>query len=191
MDYYNKYLKYKEKYLLAKQKGGGDSIEYWLIKTKLLLEQNDTIDTILQKDIRKYISNVDPPPVVSYHNLIVNNYNDIIYGCEVFKYYITYKDSDEAKIKKIPFDLTYIKDKYPLDKTPYTDIHINIGTKFIQSYYKSVDINAIINTYLQNSNGFINTYLQNLKEALKYLVIKKQHSHQEKRLNMNTILVNY
>jgi hypothetical protein len=91
----------------------------------------------------------------------------------VFKYYITYKDSDEAKIKKIPFDLTYIKDKYPLDKTPYTDIHINIGTKFIQSYYKSVDINAIINTYLQNSNAIIKTYSENLKEALKYLVIKK------------------
>jgi hypothetical protein len=191
MDYYNKYLKYKEKYLLAKQKGGGnsgDSIEYWLIKTKLSLDPKDTIHTILQKDIRTYISDAVPPPVVIDENLITNNYNDIrtyisnavppplviyidlitnyyndiIHGCEVFKYYIKYKDSDEAIIEKIPFDLTYIKDTYPSDKTPYTDMHINIGTKFIQSYYKSVNINAIINTYSENS-----------KEALKYLVIKK------------------
>ena len=188
MDYYNKYLKYKEKYLLAKQKGGGYNIEYWLIKTNLSPTMYDTIETILQKDIRTYISDVVSPPVVNYHTLITTKYNDIIRGCELFKYYPEYnkyikelqtkageqinndKDikilknaSDKAISEKNPFDLTYIKNKYPtLDITPYTDMHINIGKKFIDSCDK-----------YDNIKDFISKPYTHPIEALTYLLIKK------------------
>ncbi len=67
------------------------------------------------------------------------------------------KASDEAIITQNPFDLTYITNKYTSDKTLYTDMHINIGTKFILS--------------CDNSDGFTP-----LVEDLKYLWIKKTTS---------------
>lgn len=160
MDYYNKYIKYKTKYLNLKQKGGA-KVKYVL----LAYFDKDSIGNILKNTYQEVMSKIDSKYIdTTWNNSVPLSHTTIVYGPEV---------SDELpEYPLISLEELYPKFEEKYNKTIIDDLifegvslFISINRIVIKAEFKSNKLNEI-REYLFKCSDLMKEYEIKWKKML-------------------------